>query len=112
MLGTINPGNPGMQMRLKLAGVQMPPGSLFGVIPTGQFLPAFWARPLDSVRMLKPNIHAALGNLQIHPFDKPRFFQTQNTLVKVGVLHLNPLLGDSLYIAYPPTAKPEEPVFH
>jgi hypothetical protein len=62
--------------------------------------------------MLKPYIHTVFGNLQIHPFYKPRLFQTQNALVKVGVPHLNPLLGDSLYNTYPPTTNPEGPNIH
>jgi len=111
MLRAFHPGNPGIKVGLELAGVQMPPSSLFGVIPTGEFLPAFRTGPFGPARMLKPYIHTVFGNLQIHPFYKPRFFQTQNALVKVGVPHLNPLLGDSLYNTYPPTTNPEGPEF-
>jgi hypothetical protein len=74
-----------MEVGLELAGVQMPPGSFIGVIPTGQFLPAFRTGPLRPGRMLKPYIHTGFGNLQIRPFYKPRLFQTQNALVTVGV---------------------------
>ena len=64
---------------------------------------------LGPPKTLKPYIHTVFGNLHIRPFYKPRLFQTQNTLVKVGVPHLNPLLGDSLYSTYPPTTNPEGP---
>jgi hypothetical protein len=107
MLRSFHPGNPGIKAGLELAGVQMPPSDLFGVIPTGKFLPAFRTRPLGPGRMLRPYIHMVFGKLQIRLSYKPRIFQTQNGLVKVGVPHLKPLIGDSLYNTYPPTPNPE-----
>ena len=61
--------------------------------------------------LVKPEVHPAVSNHQLSFFYKPRFFQTQNTLVKVGVPHLNPLLGDSLYNTSIPTLNSEGPYF-
>jgi len=89
----------------------MTPFPGFGVIPTGEFPSALRTGPLNPGSMLKPNIYAALCYMQLYSFYKPWFFQSQNTLVKVGVPHVKPLLGDSLYTNDPPTENPEEPNF-
>src|SRR5665811_2348536 len=104
MLRAFHPGNPGIKVGLELAGVQMSPSSLFGVIPTGEFLPAFRTGPLGPARMLKPYIYTVFGNLQIHPFYKPRLFQTQNALVKVCLLYTSPSPRDRTRYRMPSSA--------
>jgi hypothetical protein len=45
-----------MQEGLELAAVQMPPAPFFRMIVERPFSPAFRAGPLDSLRMLNPNV--------------------------------------------------------
>lgn len=106
---TLDGRNPGMQLSLELASVQMPPYSFSPSIPIGQCSIALGKRPLYPRGMVKLNIHAVLSHEPIYSFYKPWFFQTQNFPVKVGGQHLNVPPVDSLSTTYPPTENPEGP---
>ena len=100
-----------MQAGARLAAVQRPPDPFLGVVLEGPLPGALRARPLDSWRMLGPDIDPALLHIQRDPTDGPWNRSPQTIRVERGVLHGCPLLGgwrpcdDTLL----PTEKPEEP---
>jgi hypothetical protein len=73
----VNPWHPGVEERLVLTRVEVPPDALLRVIATGQLLRAVRARPA-SVRMLCPQIHPFARRIQCHAADAPRRLNLQN----------------------------------
>jgi hypothetical protein len=108
MFGAIDPGNASMQICAKLTGVQMPPNSLLGMIPTRKCLATLRTFPMNSKIMLQPDVYTMLRDVQLYSGNIPGVFKAQYLFIKLGVAHQNPLLGDS-YITSPPTENPEEP---
>lgn len=75
----------GMQMPLKLAGVEMSPRPFLGVIKRGQFRAALGARPPRRI-VRQPEVDALVFGLQLHARDVPRRGDSQNRLEEFSVL--------------------------
>lgn len=56
--GTVDARHPGVENRLVLAGIEMPPHPCLRVIATRQRLQALWTRPPDVVGVLGPQVDA------------------------------------------------------
>ena len=89
MRRTVNAGDPGVQERLVLTGVEVPPHALVGVIVTRELLLALRTRPAH-VRVLRPQIDALARRVQHHAADVPRRRDPQNRFEELRVLHQRP----------------------
>ncbi len=88
MLETVHARLPSNQERPKLARVQMPPGSRFRVVVTGQLPLTVRALEFRSPGMIDVDSYLLRGRVPIHLGNRPRQRQTKNRLIKVCVLHL------------------------
>jgi len=87
MIRALRPRKSCMEKRLALAGVQMPPNPLLGVIINGCVPPTLRTAPLRSPGLLHPNINPAGCQVQFHLAYAPRIRQTQKFLIKFCVFH-------------------------
>jgi hypothetical protein len=94
MRGTLDARNLGMETGLKLAGVEMAPRPLLGVIKRGQLDAALGARPPRWI-VLQPEVDALVVGLQFHTRDVPWRGDPQNRFEQIRVLQ--PLLPEPLY---------------
>jgi hypothetical protein len=83
-----------METGLKLAGVEMAPRPLLGVIKRGQLDAALGARPPRWI-VLQPQVDALVVGLQFHTRDVPWRGDPQNRFEQIRVLQ--PLLPEPLY---------------
>jgi hypothetical protein len=104
-----NPRGPGMQKRLKLTTVQMPPYPLPRMImqrPLGATLRAW---PLQTFGMFHPDINPLLLGIKVNFTHKPRIFKTQQMMVQIGITHDLPPFRKQVYHPLLPTENPEDP---
>jgi hypothetical protein len=77
MLMAIYSGWSSMKKSLKLATVQMPPDSFFGMIMQGFSFLADRARPCHAFGMFSPNIHSLGDNIKFNPRNRPWLIEPQ-----------------------------------
>ena len=82
-----------VQVRQKLATVQVPPHPLGMMVVHRQFLPAFRATKPASLRMLHMHIDPLLAHVQFHSLHRPGTAQPQQTLVQLLAFHRAPSLA-------------------
>src|SRR5262245_1698335 len=75
----------GVEVRFKLARVQMPPRPLLGMIESGQLGTAVRTRPSHRI-VLQPQVDALRVDLQLNPSNVPRRGDPQNRLEQFRVL--------------------------
>ena len=80
---------PRMQMGLELTRIEMPPRSFVGMIRARQELLALRTGP-PCVRMLRPQVHALGGRIELDPRNAPRRLQPENGFEEFRVLHRRP----------------------
>jgi len=76
-------------MGLELTRVEMPPGAFVGMIGARQELLALGTRPAR-VGMLRPQVHALRGRVELDARNAPRRLQPENGLEEFRVLHRRP----------------------
>jgi len=76
-----------MQMRLKLARVEMAPRPFLRMVEPRQQFAAVRTGPSQRI-MFDPQIHALLLRVQLRPCDMPRRLQSQDRLKELRILHL------------------------
>ena len=82
--------HPGVQERLELAGIEMPPHPLLRVVVTRQRLRALRARPPGGVAMLRPQVDPLFARVQRHAVDRPGRLDAENGFEELRVLHQQP----------------------
>jgi hypothetical protein len=105
-----NPRRPGMQKGLKLTTVQMSPHSFFGMIVQRALSSTFRAWPLQTLRVLDPDVHSLPFDIELNLRDKPGIFNPQQMTVQVGIAHDSPPFGKRVYHHLLPTENPEAPL--
>jgi hypothetical protein len=109
VLGALDPRRPGVQVGEELAGVEVTPFPLLGVV-VGRELPvALGALPAGPPRMIDPHVDPFTFSGELDPIHLPRRLKTQHVAVQLGVAHDDtvPLTGRSG--PSPPTENPEAP---
>jgi hypothetical protein len=81
----------GVQVRQKLATVQMPTHPFSMVVIHRQFLPAFRTAKPASLLMFHMHVHPLFGNVQFYPLHRPRTPQPQQTSIQILAFHRTPL---------------------
>ncbi len=92
-LGARDPRNPGVQKRLKLAGVQMTPDPFRSMVINRNLGPALRARPGQPLLMRRPDVHAFTPNVQLNLIHLPRVLKTENVPIKLAIFHDSDHLG-------------------
>lgn len=77
----------GMQDRLVLAGVQMPPAPLWLVIVEFALRSAFRTGPVDHLLVPQVNVNLASLQLQLHRIYKPGSLNSENAPIEFVILH-------------------------
>ena len=76
-----------MQVGHELAGVEVPPDSLLGVVVEGELLPALGAWKPNPLLVLSKHVHALLFHHQVDPRNGPWRLEPKQVAVEVGILH-------------------------
>lgn len=76
-----------VQMGLKPATVEVPPGSLLIVVVQTTRLRAFRAGPLLRLLVLREHVDSLLGDVQLYAVNDPRLLKTEKLSVQIGVTH-------------------------
>ena len=87
MLRALHPGSSGVDPGLELHGVEVAPDALLLVVIDGELRAAFRARPEHTVPMLQKDVHPLTGNVQFDPSHMPGRLQSEESSVKIRVLH-------------------------
>ena len=111
MLAAFAPRRFGVQDRLVLARVQMPPLALRLMVVELAGSPAFWTRPIDQVVVSQANMDLALFQLQVHRVHVPGGLDSENTPIQFTILHPWNCRTSSSSQLRLPTTKPEFPMF-
>ena len=82
MFWAVDTWDRGMEHRLELHRIQMPPLSLFGVIVAGEFLVAIWTAELSVRLMFHVDVNLLIGRVELHICNKPRRLKSEDLLVK------------------------------
>lgn len=72
MLGAVHPRRAGVQERLELAAVEVPPGPFLGVVVDGKDPVALRTGKERPLRMARPGVHALVANGELDPAHLPR----------------------------------------
>ena len=87
MVPTFGTRRLGMENRLILAGVQVPPPALRLMVVQFAGRPALRTRPIDQLMMSQVDVDLAALQFQIHRIHKPRGFNPQNAPIQLVILH-------------------------
>src|SRR5437016_13881149 len=109
MLRALGTWRSGMQNRLVLAGVQVPPAPLRLVVVRLRLRPTLCTRPMPHVLMLQVDVDLSFCQLQVHTFHTPRGFDPQNSSIQFPILHagncrMNPLETRNSHVFWPISA--------
>ena len=92
-----DPWNTGMDERVELAGVQMPPLPLRGLIAAGQLPATLRAVPAAAFGVLDMKLNLRRLDVQLHVSNLPRSGHAENLLIEIRVEHRPCLPGKAAF---------------